>query len=222
MANYTQGISRDKIYFCEINALAVKRFKTKDYVSLPGISSSEFNEAELGLQLTAPSGKLILVGAQSPAPPRVSRPIRNTVDLNPDTQDRISTFCSYLTVATLTKPGVWTITQKSKAVSLRRDVGSTSAIVIVQNLAQLEYWLVIPINTTTFNAVKAPLGLGNPLEITTNIERARLSFRANNPRAGKASKYTVKNGRKSLASHPCSDGIDLIDGWQRVEESIAI
>lgn len=222
MAVYQQGITRDKIYFCPINSQAFKRYKTKDYVALPGVSTTEFNIAALGLQLETPTNKLILVGAQSPNPPRVSRPIRNTADLDATTQDRISTYCSYLLVSALTKPGVWTIVEGGTSVSLRSDSASISAIVEVKNIGNLTYSVVVPMNQVTFTNVANTLGLKHPNTITTQIERERLVFRSNNPKPGKASKYEIKNGKKVLRSSVCSDGIDFTNGWQRVKNSIAL
>lgn len=184
MPPYTRNVKRDKLVFVPVNAKILFGFKTKDFASLGGISSSDITA--LG-HLTAESastqsGKILVIGASAPTPPRVTKRLENAAAGN---QRSASTFCSSTSLASALNAG-WTLSKQGRGVLLKAasaSRGTLTAIATLSNGAKYAF----PMNAADFNQYGAALGLESSAAITTDTERNALVRGSRVPYPGKAS-----------------------------------
>lgn len=208
MPSYLQGKKRDQSRFVLLDAIlsVYYNWDTKDLASLAGVSQGDLTTA-LGHILTVPADSLVIVNANAPKPPRVTKVI---VD-NPDAtqQGNASTFCAFNKLRDARASG-WKRTKRKTSVTLTKNARTVSAGVKLSNgLIQIRR-----VNANDFNLYKDDLGWIDPETINTDNERAKLFEGGSSPLPGLAKKSI--NGRDVIK--PYSDGTTLGTGWVSIQD----
>lgn len=183
MPSYTRGQRRDQLTYVKANPVLYYGFKTKDFSSLSGVSGADLTA--LG-HITAPAaGTLLVIGANAPKPPRVSK----RISTSGSGQSTVSTFCGYDKVAAALAAG-WSFQKAGRSVPLRSSGRSVTAVVEISANGPL---YCFPMNAGDFQTYGADLGLQSAASITSDAELNRLVVGSSLPKPGKATK-SLLNG----------------------------
>lgn len=218
MPSYTRGKKKENMAFVPANSVILYGFKVKDFASVSGISSSDLT-TQLG-HLTAAaaavlSGKIMVVGANSPKPPRVSKKIPNAAA---GTQRSVSTFCSVTTLSAALGAG-WTLAKQKRSTLLRAASAGRNSLTAIATLSNGALY-AFPLNTADFNTYGAKLGLESAATITTETEKAKLISGSRLPRPGRAT-LELEDGSDFTSFF--STGTDIgSQGFSQIDEEIVL
>ncbi|WP_414587410.1 hypothetical protein [Scytonema sp. PCC 10023] len=219
MAGYTRNVKRDNLVFVPVNTKILYGFKTKDLTSISGVSAADI--APLGhLTVAAASaqvGKIMVVGANAPKPPRVTKRISTAAA---GTQRSVSTFCATPSLARALSAG-WNLSKQGGAVLVRpasASRGSLTAIVTLSNGARYCFSM----NRTDFDAYGAALGLESAVTINTQAERDSLVRGSRIPRPGRASFETTGGGTFSSFFSTNKTGSLGESGFNQTTEEVVL
>ena len=217
MPSYTRDITRDQFVFVPVNTKILYGFKTKDLASIGGVSSADLTA--LG-HLTASaamaqSGKIYVVGASAPKPPRVSKKLNNAAV---GTQKSISTYCGKPNLGSALTAG-WNVAKNGHGVTLQAASASSGSLTAIATLSDGSRYC-FPMNKADFDAHGAALGLESSTTITTTAEKDSLVRGSSKPKPGRASKKTASGGTFSSFY---SSGTDVsAAGYNIIEDELVI
>ncbi|OKH47296.1 hypothetical protein NIES2101_23955 [Calothrix sp. HK-06] len=158
-------------------------FNTKDLAAIAGVSSADLtNLGHVIAGTTIPTGKVIVLGARSPKPPRVTKKIANA---GVGAQQSISTFCAFDKLTQALAAG-WKLSTQRRGVSLRPETSAKNSLTAIAELSDGSLYC-FPMNKADFSTYGASLGLKSPTTITTATERGKLVSGSSIPRPGNAS-----------------------------------
>lgn len=189
MAPYTRGKKRvEELRFVNVTSMIWFGFKPKDLASLPGVSASDVTALGHILSTAVPSGKLKVVGASSPKPPRVTKRLPTATK---EQQGSVSTFCSYNSLAAAQQAG-WHMSKPRSGVLLRAPNNARREQTAIAELSDGSLYC-FSLNQSDFTSFAAELGLKAAATITTPAERDSLVHGSSIPYPGRASKV-LDNG----------------------------
>ncbi|UYD38980.1 hypothetical protein [Tolypothrix sp. PCC 7601] len=217
MPSYTRNVARDQLVFVACNTKILYGFKTKDLASLSGVSSSDLtalghltSSAAMGQ-----SGKIYVVGASAPKPPRVNKKLSNAAV---GTQKSISTYCAKTALGAALTAG-WNISKNGHGVTLQAASASSGSLTAIATLSDGSKYC-FPMNKADFDAHGAALGLEASTAITSTSEKDSLVRGSSKPKPGRVSKKTSGGGTFSSFF---STGTDVAQaGYNITEEEIVI
>lgn len=219
MPSYTRGKKRENFTFVAVNNTILYGFKTKDISAIAGVSSADL-VTQLGHMTAteaanAGAARIMVVGANAPKPPRVSKKISNAAV---GTQQSVSTFCSVITLSAALGAG-WNLVKTGRGVILRAasaGKGTVTAVAKLSNGASYAF----PMNKADFDAYGAQLGLESAATVTTPDEKAKLVSGSNNPRPGRAA-LELADG--SIFSSFFSSATDLgTSGFSQLTQEVVL
>lgn len=182
MPAYTRGQKRDTMIFVAVNTSIRFGWKSKDLSAVTGITSTDITN--LGHQkqsaLTG-TGLILVVGAQSPKPARVTRKLSGA---SVGQQQSVNTYCAHDKLAAALGAG-WNLAKPSRGVTIRGASADRAGLTAIATLSDGSKYC-FPMNKTDFDSYKTPLGLETAATITTATERAKLVSGCSKPRPGKA------------------------------------
>lgn len=181
MPSYLRGRKRDNLVFVAVSEMVYFGFRTKDFASLAGFSASDL--AVIGHKELGAATGFKIIGARAPQPPKVKRPIPNA---SVGQQKSISTYCAFDKLGDATAAG-WSITKRKRPIAVKAPStirGTMTAIAILSDLSGYCF----PLNKADFDEFGAELGLKSTLQVTSELERARLVSGSSIPYPGRAVK----------------------------------
>ena len=184
MPSYTRNVKRDILVFVRANTKILFGFKTKDLAAIGGVSTADITALGhiSGTAATAQAGKILVVGASAPKPPRVTKRRENAAA---GTQKSVSTYCDALGLSNALAAG-WTLSKQGRGVMLKAasaSRGTLTAIATLSNGAKYAF----PMNKADFDQYGSALGLESSAIITTETERDSLVRGSRIPFPGRAS-----------------------------------
>ncbi|QSJ17686.1 hypothetical protein JYQ62_02065 [Nostoc sp. UHCC 0702] len=184
MPNYTRGKKKEQVFFVATNPLIRYGWKSKDLSSISGISSADLlnDLGHISQSNITGSGLILVIGAQSPKPARVSKKIPNA---SVGQQKSVSTFCAYDKLATALGKG-WNLSDNRRSVTLRASNAARSSLTAIATLSDTSLYC-FPLNKADFEAYGAELGLQDASKIS-GTEQQKLVSGSSKPHPGKASK----------------------------------
>jgi hypothetical protein len=219
MPSYTRNKKRDNLVYVPINSVLYYGFNTKDLAAISGISSTDLTTT-LGhidaATAAAATGKILILGANAPKPPRVTRKLAAAAA---GTQQTISTFCSKAKLS-LALADKWNVSHRGKSATLRpanASSGSQSAVAVLSDGTRYAF----PMNKEDFTTYGSALGLQAPSQVTGD-ERDKVVSGTSKPRPGRA-KIKVESGGtfQSFFSSDSSDSA-VTAGFEIVEEELIL
>lgn len=183
MSTYTRGKKRTSLVFVLINNFMYFGFKPKDITAFAGISASDVTALGHVAPGALANDKILVIGAQSPKPPKVTKKLTNATV---GQQQTVSTFCSYPSIATAQAAG-WNLTKGRRGVALRAKSANRSSLTAIATLSDFSLYC-FPMNKADFESYGAELGLKSSVNITNDIERGKLVSGASTPYPGRAAK----------------------------------
>lgn len=219
MSSFTRGKKREDLVYVLVNAAMYYGWKRKDISSLSGIAESDLTnighlKAE-GATLTA--GNVIVIGAKSPQPARVTRRIANATV---GQQQTVSTFCAHDKLAAALS-AKWNVAQSRKGVTLRAPNANRSSVTAIATLSDGSKYC-FPMNKADFDSFSAELGLESATVITTDTERNKLVAGSSRPKPGRASKLLDDGSSFSSFFSTDKQGDILEAGYAILSEEIVI
>lgn len=187
-----RGKTKENLVFVAINDFLYFGFKSKNLSSLPGISASDISA--LGhLQISGVSdGKIRILGASAPKPPKVSKKIENAT---PGQQQSVSTYCGYDSLIDAEVVG-WRLIKGRQLVALKAVNDFRGSLTAIAKLTDGSLYC-FPMNRDDFASYGLELGLKSALDITTESQRKQLVSGASIPYPGRASKILSVKSRFS-------------------------
>lgn len=188
MSNNTRGKKRSNLVFVLVNDSMYFGFKPKDISSLPGVSSSDvtaLGHVQPGAVVT---GKIRIIGAQAPKPPRVTKRLSGATV---GQQQTVSTYCAYPSIGAAQAAG-WSLTKSRRGVTLRASSASRASLTAIATLGDGSLYC-FPMNKADFEEYGAELGLESAASITSDAERKKLVSGSSIPYPGRAAKL-LANG----------------------------
>lgn len=184
MPSYTRGKKREALTFVAVNTKILYGFKTKDLASIGGVSSSDLTALGhlTATAANAQSGKILVVGAGAPKPPRVTKKLPNAAA---GTQGSVSTFCANSALSTALAAG-WSLAKQGRGVMLKAASSSRATLTVIATLSNGAKY-AFPMNKADFDQYGSQLGLESSAAITTTAEKDSLVRGSTVPRPGKAS-----------------------------------
>ncbi len=220
MPGYTRDKKRDQLVYVPLNSTLYYGFKTKDLSSIAGITASDLTnqlghvDAATAAGLT---GKILILGANAPKPPRVTKKIANAA---PGTQQTVGTFCARGKLATAMSAG-WNVSDRGGNVTLRAPNASSGSQTAIAELSDGTLYC-FPLNKEDFTSYGASLGLKSASDITTQTERDKLVAGTSKPRPGRA-KIVLGSGSTFQSFFSTSAADDLPGaGFDILEEEIIL
>lgn len=183
MPSYTRGKKRENLVFVLINDVVYFGFKPKDLSSLTGVTAADVTALGHVTVANATSGKVRIIGAQAPKPPRVTKKISGA---SVGQQQSVSTYCAYPSIATAQGAG-WSLTKSRRSVTLRASSTDRPSLTAIATLSDTSKYC-FPMNKSDFETYGADLGLDSAVTITTEAERKKLVSGSSIPYPGRASK----------------------------------
>lgn len=184
MPSYTRNKKRDVRTFVAVNSSVFYGFNTKDLASIAGISTADLT-TKLGHVFsdnsTALTGKILILGAQAPKPPRVSKKIPTAAV---GTQQTVSTFCDKTKLGTAVSDK-WNIIHRGRTVTARPASPRSGSQTAIAQLSDGSYYC-FSMNKEDFTAYATALGLESAASITSQAERDKLISGTSYPRPGRA------------------------------------
>lgn len=217
MPAYTRNKKRKNLVWVPVNEFTYFGFKTKDFSSVAGITTSDITALGHIAAGNEPLGFIKIIGAQAPHPPRVSKKIPNA---QAGQQKTVSTYCGYLNL-TSAQNSRWNIIQSRKSVLLRSASayrGSLTAIAELSNGALYCF----PMNKSDFELYGGELGLKSSATVTTNARKAKLVSGSSIPYPGKASKLLDDGSTFASFFSTASQGTISTAGYDIVQEERVI
>lgn len=218
MPSYTRGKKREQVFFVAINTKIRYGWKSKDLSTISGISSTELTNdlGHISQSSITGSDLILVIGAQSPKPARVSRKIQNA---SVGQQQSVSTFCAYDKLATALGKG-WNLAENRRSVTLRASNASRGSLTAVASLSDNSLYC-FPMNKADFEAYGAELGLESASSIS-NTELDRLVSGSSKPFPGRAGKL-LSNG-SSFSSFYSTEAAGLVTdaGYDILSEEIVL
>lgn len=183
MPSYTRGKKRENLIFVLVNDLMYFGFKPKDISSLTGVSSSDIIALGHVQPSAVAAGKIRVIGAQAPKPPRVTKKLSGATV---GQQKTVSTYCAYPNIG-LAQAAGWNLTKGRRGVSLRASNASRSSLTAIATLSDGSLYC-FPMNKADFEAYGAELGLDSSTKVTSDAERNKLVSGSSTPYPGRAAK----------------------------------
>lgn len=184
MPAHIRGTRRELLRFVLINPVFCYGWKTIDLAAIAGVSAADI--AALGhmdsTAANAVANRVMVVGANSPKPGRVTRKFPGAVTTQ---RGSVSTFVGFNAQVAAVGAG-WTLAGFPKGVRLTAPGPSRRSITAVAELSDGTRY-AFPLNQADFELVRVPLGLQNSTEITTAVERQRLATGMSSTKPGLAS-----------------------------------
>lgn len=217
MPSYTRNITRDNFVFVPLNTKILYGFKTKDLASLAGVSSSDLTALGhlTATAAMAQSGKIYVVGASAPKPPRVSKKLSNAAV---GTQKSVSTYCGKTSLGAALTAG-WNIAKNGHGVTLQAASANSGSLTAIATLSDGSKYC-FPMNKSDFDAHGAALGLESSTAITTITEKDSLVRGSSKPKPGRVSKKMSGGGTFSSFFSTATDVAEA--GYNIIEEEIVI
>lgn len=219
MSSFTRGKKREDLVYVLVNAGMYYGWKRKDFATIAGISDADLTtighlKAE-GATLTA--GNIIVIGAKSPQPARVTRKIANATV---GQQQTISTFCAHdkLTAALGAK---WNVTTSRKGVTLRAPSATRGSLTAIATLGDNSMYC-FPMNKADFDAFGAELGLESASQNITDTERVKLVSGSSRPYPGRASKLLEDGSTFTSFFSTANQSAMLTAGYAILSEEVVI
>ncbi|WGV25970.1 hypothetical protein [Halotia branconii] len=188
MSSYTRGKKRPNLVFVLVNDAMYFGFKPKDLSSLTGVSTSDVTALGHVAASAVVAGKIMIIGAQAPKPPRVTKKISGATV---GQQQTVSTYCAYPSITTAQAAG-WNLTKSRRGVSLRASSAARGSLTAIATLSDGSLYC-FPMNKADFEAYGTELGLTGSATITSETERKKLVSGSSTPYPGRASKL-LENG----------------------------
>ncbi|AFY43664.1 hypothetical protein [Nostoc sp. PCC 7107] len=219
MPSFTRGKKREDLVYVLVNQSMYYGWKRKDIAALGGISEADLTnighlKAE-GATLTA--GNVIVIGAKSPQPARVTRKISNATV---GQQQSVSTFCAYDKLAAALG-AKWNASTSRRAVTLRAPVATRGSLTAIATLGDGSKYC-FPMNKADFENYGAELGLTNATTINTDLERNKLVSGSTRPYPGRASKLLEDGSTFSSFFSTAGQGAALTAGYAILSEEVII
>lgn len=180
MSSFTRGKKRPNLVFVIVNDQMYFGFKPKDLASLPGVAAADITALGHVQPNAVAAGKLKIIGASAPKPPRVMKKTGATSGQ----QQSVSTFCGYNNIG-LAQAAGWTLTKSRTGVSLRAQTSPRQSLTAIAELSDGSLYC-FPMNKADFESYGAALGLKNSTTITSATERNKLVSGASIPYPGRA------------------------------------
>lgn len=184
MPSYTRDKKRDQLTYVPVNDILLYGFKTKDLSSIAGVSLATLQDklGHISAQAAAAlTGKILVLGANAPKPPRVTKKIANA---SAAAQQSVSTFCSKSTLALAMQDG-WTVSNRGRGVILTAPSAAKPQQTAIATLSDGTLYC-FSLNKEDFTSFSADLGLEGSSKVTSDTERKKLVFGTNIPKPGKA------------------------------------
>lgn len=217
MPSYTRGKKRPNLVFVLINDFLYFGFKSKDLTTITGVSTSDISALGHIPEGSTFGGKIKIIGANAPTPPKVSKKIPNATV---EQQKTVSTYCDYSSLDDAQVLG-WNLIKTKQSVNLRSLNVNRSSLTAIAELGDGSFYC-FPMNRDDFESYGADLGLQSATGITTESERKRLVSGCSIPYPGKASKLLA--GKSTFSSFfATSKADDLLSlGYSIESEEIII
>ncbi|MBE9208835.1 hypothetical protein IQ244_20270 [Nostoc sp. LEGE 06077] len=219
MPAFTRGKKREDLVYVLVNPTMYYGWKRKDIAALGGISEGDLtNIGHLKAEgATLAAGSIVVIGAKSPRPARVSRKISNATV---GQQQSVSTFCAYDKLATALG-AKWNVAESRKAVTLRPPSAARSSVTAIATLSDASKYC-FPMNKADFDLFAAEVGLEAASTITTDTARNKLVSGSTRPRPGRASKL-LEDGSSFSSFFSSSMAGDMLElGYAILEEEVVI
>lgn len=216
MPSYTRGKPRNTLTFVRMGAASnlYYGFKTKDLASIGGVTAADLADCgHLTVAQVPATGSILILGANSPKPPRVKK--RIAVNPSSATQGSVSTFCAPAALGAAAAAG-FLLAKPGRGVKITPDGRSVSAAAKPSATGGL---YVFPMNKDDFTAYSAVLGLEIP---NTAAERAQCYTGSSSPRPAIAKKTVAAGaGIATVSSFVSYDAIDaaITAGWEIIKEA---
>lgn len=220
MPSYTRDKKRDQLTYVPMNSILYYGFNTKDLSALAGVSAADLS-ALLGHvpgETAAATANIILVlGANSPKPPRVTRKLENA---SPGTQQSVSTFCAPGKLATAIA-AKWNVSKKGTSVSLRPPRPASGSQTAIAELSDGTLY-AFSMNKEDFAAYGSILGLKQASSIRSATERGKLVAGSTRPKPGRA-KLVLDSGATISSFYSTEAADELADGgWDIIDDEIVL
>lgn len=212
MSSYTRGKKRPNTVFVYLNNSIYFGFKPKDIASITGVTASDITALGHIPPSGVPSGRIKVVGAKAPQPPRVMKKLGNPVGQ----QQSASTFCAYNSLAAAQTSG-WSLIKSRRGVTLRSAAAPRQSLTAIATLGDGSLYC-FPMNKTDFESYGAELGLQSSTLITSDTEREKLVSGASLPYPGRASKLLSNGSTFSSFFSTASQGDVLDAGYDIISE----
>lgn len=203
MPAYTRGQTRDILTFVPLNAVFYYGWKTIDLAARTGLSAADLT-TQLGhvdaATAQAVAGSIMVTGANSPKPGRVTRRDPTAPVSAPATT---STYIAFDKGAAATAAG-WTLSTPSRGVRLTANVDGKRSITAIAELTNGALY-AFPLNKADYTTHSGALGLQDAASIGTASERNRL-VTGSKTKPGKASLdsfstfYSTANADTAIAA----------------------
>lgn len=183
MPAYTRGKKRGDIKYVKVTTNMFFGFKPKDISSIAGVTEGDI--AALGhiAPGSVPPAAILVLGANAPKPPRVSRRIKTATV---GQQQTVGTFCGFDKMADAQEKG-WNIVKYRKGVMLRAVNASRGSQTAIAELSDGSLYC-FPMNKADFELFGAELGLKSSATVQSETEKSKLVSGSSTPYPGKASK----------------------------------
>lgn len=218
MPAYTRGKKRDQMTFVAVNTSIRFGWKSKDLSSITGVSAGDLtNLGHLQQSALTGAGLILVIGAQSPKPARVTRKISNA---GVGQQQSVSTYCAYDKLAAILGAG-WNLASAKRSVTIRNASPDRPSQTAIATLSDGSLYC-FSMNKADFDSYAAALGLESASTITNATERNKLVAGCSKPRPGKAGLQLA--GGASFSSFFSTDKLgSLLDaGYDVLSEEIVL
>lgn len=219
MPGYTRNKKRDNLVYVPINTSLYYGFNTKDLATIAGISSADLTETLghiPGSTAATATGKILVLGANAPKPPRVTKRLSTA---SAGTQQSVSTFCAKANLS-LALADKWNVSDRGASVTLRpanASSGSQTAVAVLSDGTRYAF----PMNSEDFTTYASALGLQSASQIT-GTERDKVVSGTSRPRPGRARiKLSAGGTFQSFFSSDSADAAATA-GFDIIEEEIVI
>lgn len=172
MPSYTRGLERNILTFVALNPVFFYGWKTIDLAARTGISAADLTN-QLGhvnaATASANAGAILVTGANSPKPARVTRKDPAAPVSAPAST---STYIAYDTANVATAEG-WTLSTPARGVKLTGNVDGKRSITAIAELSNGALYC-FPLNKADFTTHATALGLQDATSVGSTNERQRL------------------------------------------------
>lgn len=210
MSSYTRGKKREKLTFVKVSLTQALYygFKTKDLASISGVSAGDL--VALGhLEVAGlPAGRITILGANSPKPPRVRKVVNKTPGAN--VQASVSTYCGVNAIATAAAEE-WQLVNAGRGV----HVSNNARTVTVGAKIQGGGYYLFPMNAADATQYATALGLELPTNLSAT-ERSQAFSGTSYPKPAVIKISTAQGTFSSFCSHDAIDAA-LESGYELVK-----
>lgn len=218
MPTFTRGKKRDTMVFVAVNNVLRFGWKSKDLSSVTGVSATDITN--LGHQpqtsLTG-TGLILVIGAQSPKPARVTRKLSGA---SVGQQQSVNTYCAFDKLAAALGAG-WNLSKASRGVTIRGASADRSGLTAIATLSDGSKYC-FPLNKADYDSYGAALGLETAATITNATERAQLVSGCSKPRPGKAALQLAGGSTFSSFFSTAKMGDLLTAGYDVLAEEVVL